>query len=119
MQALVRRLRCLFSAPARRLRAGQYGRDRSSDDHLPDSNLAQALNLRIKCKTSAKASTRRHISQKMLSAKGRASYSRRKATVEPVFSVIKQQGNMCQFRNLGLYSVRTDFTLAIFAYTLT
>jgi transposase len=92
---------------------------RQIDAYLPDSNLAQALNLGIECKATAKDPAHYRMRQKMISAKGRATYSRRKATVEPVFGVLKQQRNIRQFRTRGLDRVGTEFTLATIAYNLT
>lgn len=89
------------------------------DTYLPDSNLAQALNLGTECKIAAKAPAHQQMRQKMISSKGRATYCRRKATVEPVFGVLKQQRNMRQFRTRGLSKVATEFTLATIAYNLT
>jgi transposase len=92
---------------------------RQIDAWLPDSNLAQAMNLGIECKTRAKAPAHQRMRQKMISGQGRATYSRRKATVEPVFGVLKQQRNMRQFRTRGLDQVGIEFTLATIAYNLT
>jgi transposase len=50
---------------------------------------------------------------------GRSCYARRKAIVEPVFGVLKQQRNMRQFRRRGLVGVGTEWTLATSAYNLT
>lgn len=49
----------------------------------------------------------------------RACYARRKALVEPVFGVLKQQRNLRQFRRRGLAAVSTEWTLATTAYNLT
>jgi transposase len=49
----------------------------------------------------------------------RAHYQRRKAVVEPVFGVLKQQRGMRKFRCRGLAAVATEWTLATTAYNLT
>ncbi len=46
-------------------------------------------------------------------------YRRRKALVESVFGVLKQQRGMRQFRRRGLAAVGTEWTLATIAYNLT
>jgi hypothetical protein len=46
-------------------------------------------------------------------------YERRKALVEPVFGVLKQQRNLRQFRTRGQVQVAAEFTLAALAYNLT
>jgi transposase len=49
----------------------------------------------------------------------RACYARRKALVEPVFGILKQQRNLRQFRCRGLQSVSTEWSLATTAFNLT
>jgi transposase len=49
----------------------------------------------------------------------RSCYARRKALVEPVFGVLKQQRGMRQFRRRGLEAVSTEWALATTAYNLT
>lgn len=49
----------------------------------------------------------------------RSCYARRKALVEPVFGVLKQQRGMRQFRRRGLTEVGTEWALATTAYNLT
>ena len=56
--------------------------------------------------------------QKLRSPAGRAVYGQRKATVEPVLGVLKQQRGMRQFRTRGLAKVAVEFTLAALAYDL-
>jgi hypothetical protein len=46
-------------------------------------------------------------------------YARRKALVEPVFGVLKQQRGMRQFRRRGLSAVRVEWTLATTAFNVT
>jgi len=89
------------------------------DAYVPDSNLAQALNLGIPCRSKACAPAHLRMRQKLDNDTGRATYTRRKAIVEPVFGVLKQQRNMRQFRTRGLKRVGNEFTLATIAYNLT
>ena len=55
----------------------------------------------------------------MRSPEARQIYERRKAVVEPVFGVLKQQRSMRQFRLRGLENVSTEWTLAATAFNLT
>ncbi len=48
-----------------------------------------------------------------------ACYARRKALVEPVFGVLKQQRGMRQFRQRGLLGASIEWSLATSAYNLT
>jgi transposase len=49
----------------------------------------------------------------------RSCYARRKALVEPVFGVLKQQRGMRQFRRRGLVAVGAEWALATTAFNLT
>jgi transposase len=49
----------------------------------------------------------------------RAGYARRKALVEPVFGVLKQQRGMRQFRRRGLAAVGAEWALATTAFNIT
>lgn len=89
------------------------------DAYVPDSNMAQALNLGTRCRTRAKAAAHRRMRAKLRSPDGRAAYARRKAVVEPVFGVLKQQRGIRQFRTRGLQNVANEFTLAALAYNIT
>ena len=50
---------------------------------------------------------------------GRAVYRRRKALIEPVFGVLKEQRGMRRFRRRGLAKVAVEMLLAATAYNLT
>jgi transposase len=89
------------------------------DGYVPDSNMAQALNLGTRCRTRAKAAAHRRMRAKLRSPDGHAAYARRKAVVEPVFGVLKQQRGIRQFRTRGLNNVGNEFTLATLAYNIT
>lgn len=92
---------------------------RNIDGYVPDSNMARALNLGARCRTRAKAPAHRRMRAKLRSPAGQAAYARRKAIVEPVFGVLKQQRGMRQFRTRGLNNVGNEFTLATLAYNIT
>ncbi|MGH9605312.1 MAG: transposase [Terracidiphilus sp.] len=68
------------------------------DGYVPDSNLAAALNLGVRCRGRARAAAHRRMRAKLRSPAGQALYARRKSVVEPVFGVLKQQRGMRQFR---------------------
>jgi len=92
---------------------------RNIDAYIPDSNMARALNLGTRCRTRACAPAHRRMRAKLRSPAGQAAYARRKAVVEPVFGVLKQQRGIRQFRTRGLNNVGNEFTLATLAYNLT
>jgi transposase len=92
---------------------------RNIDAYLPDSNMAQALNLGTRCRTRACHPAHRRMRAKLRSPAGQAAYARRKAIVEPAFGVLKQQRGMRQFRTRGLNNVGNEFTLATLAYNVT
>jgi transposase len=87
--------------------------------YVPDSNLAAELNLGRRCGQPARDPAQRRMRARLRSPGGRATYARRKAIVEPVFGVLKQQRNLRQFRTRGLHRVASEFTLAVLAYNLT
>lgn len=89
------------------------------DAYVPDSNLACELNLGTRCLVKARAAVHRRMRAKLRSPAGEATYARRKAVVEPVFGVLKQQRNMRQFRTRGLTNVNNEFTLAALAFNIT
>ena len=92
---------------------------RNIDAYVPDSNMAWALNLGTRCRTRACAPAHRRMRAKLRSPAGQAAYARRKAIVEPVFGVLKQQRGMRQFRTRGLHNVKNEFTLATLAFNIT
>ena len=56
---------------------------------------------------------------KLRSHEGGETYGRRKAIVEPVFGVLKQQRNLREFRTRGLERVGCEMTMATIAYNIT
>lgn len=89
------------------------------DAYVPDSNLARSLNLGVRCRGKARAPAHRRMRRKLRSEDGGMVYGRRKAIVEPVFGVLKQQRGLRQFRTRGIANVGNEFTLATLAYNLT
>jgi transposase len=89
------------------------------DAYIPDSNLARSLNLGVRCRGKACAAVHRRMRRKLRSEEGRLAYGRRKAIVEPVFGVLKQQRGLRQFRTRGIANVGNEFTFATLAYNLT
>jgi transposase len=59
------------------------------------------------------------LRDRMREPAARSCYARRKALVEPVFGVLKQQRGMRQFRRRGLSAVGTEWALATTAYNVT
>jgi len=61
----------------------------------------------------------RHMRRRLWSPAGRAVYQRRKAIIEPVFGVLKEQRGMRRFRLRDLPKVAVEMALAATAYNLT
>ena len=101
----------------------QYLEQRGMDGYVPDSNLARELNFGKRAAGVGNRAIRspeiRRMRHKLRSRAGRKRYARRKAIVEPVFGVLKQQRGMRQFRTRSQASVAVEFTLAAVAYNLT
>jgi transposase len=95
---------------------------RGIEVYVPDSNLARELNTGQRACSVGRNRIRspqlRRLRRKLRSPDGRQVYARRKAVVEPVFGVLKQQRGMRQFRLRGLPKVKVEFTLAALAYNL-
>ena len=92
---------------------------RKIEGYVPDSNLARELNVGQRCKGRARTAVHQRMRRKLRSPAGRAIYAQRKAIVEPVFGVLKQQRGMRQFRLRSQPKVAAEFTLATLAYNLT
>lgn len=89
---------------------------------VPDANFAVWLNRGERVRDPWPPPTSPYLwamRRKLRSPAGRKLYQRRKAIVEPVFGVLKQQRGMRQFRTRGLAKVAAEFTLAALAYNLT
>ena len=89
--------------------------------YMPDSVLAKELHTGrwVKGAAPVRDPAHRRMRRKLRSAAGRAVYERRKATVEPVFGVLKEQRGMRRFRLRGLAQVGIELALACTAYNLT
>ena len=61
----------------------------------------------------------KQLRERLRGPTARQCYARRKALVEPVFGVLKQQRGMRQFRRRGLVEVGTEWALATTAFNLT
>jgi hypothetical protein len=95
---------------------------RGIDAYVPDSNLAQELNLGRRAQQGSppvRDSEHRRMRRKLRDPVGGRVYARRKAIVELVFGVLKEQRGMRQFRRRGLQKVRVEFALAATAFNLT
>lgn len=97
--------------------------ERGLEVYVPDPNLAHELNTGKRARTIGRNRVRspelKAMRKKLRSPGGRRVYAKRKALVEPVFGVLKQQRGMRQFRTRGQSGVATEFTLAAIAYNLT
>ena len=96
---------------------------RGIDAYVPDSNLARELNTGQRARGIGRCriqSPEMHrLRRKLRSPDGRARYRRRKALVEPVIGILKQQRGMRQFRTCGLQNAGAELSLAVLAYNLT
>jgi len=97
--------------------------DRGIEIYVPDPNLARELNTGKRARTIGRNRVRspelKAMRKKLRSPAGRRVYAKRKALVEPVFGVLKQQRGIRQFRTRGQAKVAVEFTLAAIAYNLT
>ena len=89
--------------------------------YVPDAVLAKELNTgrRVQGAAPVRDRAQRRMGRKLRDPEGRAVYQRRKATVEPVFGVLKEQRGMRRFRLRGLAKVGIELALACTAYNLT
>jgi len=91
----------------------------SIDGYVPDSNLARVLNRGGKLHVPANQPAHQRMRRKLRSSVGRAIYQRRKALVEPILGVLKEQRGLRRFRLRGLPKVSAEFALAVTALNLT
>jgi transposase len=92
--------------------------------YVPDPLMARELAGGNRVREMSPAQKRRcpglpRMRERLREPATRSDYARRKAIVEPVFGVLKQQRNLRQFRRRGLVGVGTEWTLATSAYNLT
>jgi hypothetical protein len=93
--------------------------ERKIDAYVPDSNLARWLNRGGRLRQRASDPAHRRMPGKLRDPVGRAIYSRRKAIVEPVNGVLKEQRGMRRFRQRGREKVAGEWALTSAAYNLT
>jgi transposase len=89
--------------------------DRLMATELAGGPVAAPMNHRQQQRTPGLQQLRQRLREPAL----RSCYARRKALVEPVFGVLKQQRGMRQFRRRGLAAVGIEWALATTAYNLT
>lgn len=91
------------------------------DLYVPDAVLARELNTgrRVQGAAPVRDPAQKRMRRKLRSPCGRAIYGLRKALIEPVFGVLKEQRGMRQFRRRGLEKVGVEIALAATAYNLT
>lgn len=93
---------------------------RGVDAYVPDSVQARELNLGQSVRGAPVRHPEHHrMRRKLRDPAGAAVYRQRKAIVEPVFGVLKEQRGMRQFRRRGLEKVAIEFALAAAAFNLT
>lgn len=90
--------------------------------YLPDPNLARELNTGQKARGVGRMTVSdphlRRSRQRLRSASGRAWYKKRKAMVEPVIGILKEQRGMRQFHRRGKAATAAEWALAAMAYNL-
>lgn len=90
--------------------------------YIPDPQLARELNTGRRLRNGnmvPRNAELKRMRRRLRSPAGRQMYARRKALVEPVWGVLKQQRGMRQFRLRGLAKVGIELGLAALAYNLT
>jgi transposase len=94
---------------------------RNIDAYVPDSHMGRELNrgVRVRGHSAARHPAQRRMRRKLRSPAGRAVYRQRKAIVEPMLGVLKEQRGMRRFRMRGLEKVAAEFVLAVTAVNLT
>jgi transposase len=93
--------------------------EKGIDAYVPDSNLARWLNRGGRLRRRATDAAHRRMRRKLRDPAGRAVYQRRKAIVEPVIGVLKEQRGMRRFARRGLAQAAVELALAATAYNLT
>ena len=98
-------------------------RQRQIEGYVADANLSYELKGQGRARGIGRSRhlrdpEHRRMRRKLRSVAGRKIYARRKAIVEPVFGVLKQQRGLRQFRLRGLERVGIEFTLAAIGYNL-
>lgn len=95
---------------------------RGIEAYLPDPNLARERNTGEVAggvgRMTVSDPRLQRLRQRLRTTEGRAWYKKRKALVEPVFGILKEQRGMRQFQRRGLYAVALEWTLAASAHNL-
>jgi transposase len=91
---------------------------RGIEAYVPDSNLMRELQRGERKHRAPRHPLLVRAGEKLRSPAGRRQYERRKARVEPVIGILKQQRGMRQFERRGLGKVAVEFTLAAIAFNL-
>ena len=91
------------------------------DGYVPDSHVGRELNrgVRVRGHAAARHPAQQRMRRKLRDPAGRAIYRRRKAIVEPVIGVLKEQRGLRRFARRGLTQVAVELALAATAYNLT
>lgn len=93
--------------------------ERKIEGYVPDSNLARWLNRGGRLRRPACDPAHRRMRRKLRDPVGRAIYARRKAIIEPVNGVLKEQRGMRRFRQRGLQRVAGEWALTSTAFNVT
>lgn len=96
--------------------------ERGVQAYVPDTQLARELNTGQRLRNGnmvPRNAELKRMRRRLRSPAGRQMYARRKALVEPVWGVLKQQRGMRQFRLRGLAKVGIELALAAIAYNVT
>lgn len=95
---------------------------RAIDAYVPDPNLARELNGGPVAAGMGREAVRdpslHRMRRKLRSPQGRAWYKKRRALVEPVIGILKEQRGLRQFQRRGLAAVAVEWTLAAIAHNL-
>lgn len=97
--------------------------ERGIDGYVPDANLSYELKGKGRARGMGRSQRlldpqHRRMRRRLRDPAGRRIYGQRKAIVEPVFGVLKQQRGLRQFRLRGLHRVGIEFALAAIGYNL-
>lgn len=101
-----------------------YGlHEREIDGYVPDANLSYELKGKGRARGMGRSQRlvdpqHRRMRRRLRDPAGRRIYGQRKAIVEPVLGVLKQQRGLRQFRLRGLHRVGIEFALAAIGYNL-
>jgi len=96
--------------------------ERGIEIYLPDPNLARELSTGQAAggvgRMAVSNPSLQRVRQRLRTTEGRAWYKKRKALVEPVIGILKEQRGMRQFQRRRLSAVAVEWALAATAYNL-